>query len=217
MKNGRLLFGAVALALLSTSANAAILYTQPANGSAFFASQFDTAGNSIFAITYDNFKLASSASVSSINFTGEYDVDPPPPPFLTGFTLSFYSDSSGQPGGLLYTQSVSGNANETPVGGETFSYDINLTSPFAATGGTTYWVSVVSDLALPIVWGWVNGSGGDGLSYQDVSGSRLQFQNDLAFTLNGDATSVPEPLTISLFGTGLAGAVAMRRRKKKEA
>jgi len=30
-------------------------------------------------------------------------------------------------------------------------------------------------------------------------------------------TAVPEPLTIALFGAGLAGAVAMRRRKKKTA
>lgn len=29
------------------------------------------------------------------------------------------------------------------------------------------------------------------------------------------ATTVPEPLTLSLFGAGLAGVVAMRRRKKK--
>jgi len=29
--------------------------------------------------------------------------------------------------------------------------------------------------------------------------------------------SVPEPLTLSLFGAGLAGAVAMRRRKKNVA
>ena len=31
----------------------------------------------------------------------------------------------------------------------------------------------------------------------------------------GEATPVPEPVTLSLFGAGLAGAVAMRRRKKK--
>lgn len=31
---------------------------------------------------------------------------------------------------------------------------------------------------------------------------------------SGDATAIPEPLTLSLFGAGLAGAVAIRRRKK---
>jgi hypothetical protein len=34
---------------------------------------------------------------------------------------------------------------------------------------------------------------------------------------SGTITTVPEPFTLSLFGTGLAGAVAMRRRKKKVA
>ena len=80
MKFGRLLLGALALALLSSSANAAILYSQPANGAVLLASQFDTAGGSIFAITYDNFALTSSAGISSIDFTGAYDTDPPPPP-----------------------------------------------------------------------------------------------------------------------------------------
>lgn len=32
-----------------------------------------------------------------------------------------------------------------------------------------------------------------------------------------ESTAVPEPFTLSLFGTGLAGAVAMRRRKKAKA
>ena len=31
------------------------------------------------------------------------------------------------------------------------------------------------------------------------------------------ATPVPEPITLALFGAGLAGAVAMRRRKTKKA
>ena len=35
-----------------------------------------------------------------------------------------------------------------------------------------------------------------------------------AFSLTGNIPSVPEPITLSFFGAGLAGAVAMRRRKK---
>lgn len=35
------------------------------------------------------------------------------------------------------------------------------------------------------------------------------------FLLSGPTTAVPEPLTLSLFGAGLAGAAALRRRGKK--
>jgi hypothetical protein len=37
------------------------------------------------------------------------------------------------------------------------------------------------------------------------------------FQFRSDIDAVPEPLTLSLFGAGLAGAVAVRRRKKKAA
>jgi hypothetical protein len=64
-----------------------------------------------------------------------------------------------------------------------------------------------------------------GISYDSA---QYNFGGSLAFpdssfgtTLVGPAvlgtsfgTSVPEPITLSLFGAGLAGAVAMRRRKK---
>jgi hypothetical protein len=45
------------------------------------------------------------------------------------------------------------------------------------------------------------------------SGHLVTQYDNLSFAV----TNVPEPFTLSLFGTGLAGAVAMRRRKKKTA
>jgi len=48
-----------------------------------------------------------------------------------------------------------------------------------------------------------------GFIYQPVNGpTRLPVTGSIT------AASVPEPITLSLFGMGLAGAVAMRRRKK---
>jgi hypothetical protein len=41
--------------------------------------------------------------------------------------------------------------------------------------------------------------------------------DDLQYGLLSSVSSVPEPVTLSLFGAGLAGVIAMRRRKKKNA
>lgn len=51
-------------------------------------------------------------------------------------------------------------------------------------------------------------------AYQDVS-STFNMPSGFAFVQSD--INVPEPLTLSLFGAGLAGAFAMRRRKKTSA
>ncbi len=49
-----------------------------------------------------------------------------------------------------------------------------------------------------------------------TSGSNLQISTSIALQ-NNTPTDVPEPLTLSVFGAGVAGAIAMRRRKKQSA
>jgi hypothetical protein len=194
------------------SADAAVLYTQPYDGTAnLFASQNDTTGGfGNFATTYDNFKLASSSNITSVDFTGGY-FNPGAPGTITKFTLTIYSDVAGAPGAALYTQVVNSNGNEVLLSGNIDTYDI--ATSFIAAAGTEYWVSVVPDLGFPPQWGWATGTGGDGIGYQCFFGACGQTGNDFAFTLNGQGT-VPEPLTLSLFGAGLTGVAAMRRRKK---
>jgi hypothetical protein len=46
----------------------------------------------------------------------------------------------------------------------------------------------------------------------DGSGGQWWLVDNINF---GPSSAVPEPITLSLFGAGLAGAAAMRRRKKK--
>lgn len=50
-----------------------------------------------------------------------------------------------------------------------------------------------------------------------ADGGFIDFQDGGSFALDGGVrvTSVPEPLTLSLLGDGLVGAIVMRRRKRK--
>jgi len=48
----------------------------------------------------------------------------------------------------------------------------------------------------------------------NVDGTPL---DDVTIQFRSDIQAVPEPVSISLFGTGLAGAIAMRRRRRKAA
>ena len=52
---------------------------------------------------------------------------------------------------------------------------------------------------------------------QGLTFTELPYHITLNLVTTTSASSVPEPLTLSIVGAGLAGAVAMRRRKKKAA
>jgi len=84
---------------------------------------------------------------------------------------------------------------------------VDLTTPFLAQAGTTYWLSVQATMPFPPQWGWAGGTGGDGIAYQDFLGSRSQLPTDLAFRL-----TTPEPSILALIGIGLAGIGFQRRR-----
>lgn len=225
-----------------------IVYSQAANQWGAYASQNDTTpvdGYGNFATVYDNFTLGSSASITSVGWTGAYFYGPPATGTITGFTLKLWSDVIDVGTGLhrpeveapaILTETVIGNAGETdlgitdvapPYGGnEMYSYGMNLATPFAATGGTRYWLSIVADTAYPPEWGWetagLNGynTGPDGPYYdQSVSlsyrqeGSPALVRNisggDFAFSFS----EVPEPATMSLLAFALGGLVLIRKRK----
>jgi hypothetical protein len=58
-------------------------------------------------------------------------------------------------------------------------------------------------------------AGGSALSFPDIAESaRGELAGPTVFT--AAVTPVPEPLTLSLFGAGVVGAAAMRRRKKAQ-
>ncbi len=212
---------AVAVVLTFVAASGAmanVLYNQNTDLNGAYSSQNDTTGgNGNFATVYDNFTLGGNGSVMNVMFTGSY-FNPPTQGAITAFTINFFSDAGGMPGGLLQSFNMAGAANETSIGNDnagdpTFTYSFNLSSSFNALGGTQYWMSVVPDLGFPPQWGWETGTGGDGVAYQDFFGNRSQLGTDLAFTLNGDLNRVPESgSTVVLLGGVLIALGLLRRR-----
>jgi len=70
-----------------------------------------------------------------------------------------------------------------------------------------------------IVWDFVSPLAAD-VSTDNISFAEFYCQACNGYTItgtSGEAIQTPEPITLSLFGTGLAGVVAIRRRKKKSA
>jgi len=215
------------VALVATtggSVSASVLYSQPFNSGnpQGFSSQNDTnlGGFGNFATAYDNFRLTTSSLVNNVQWTGVY-FNPAAAAPINGFTLQFLANNAGTPGAVLYTANISGNANETSLGNfggfPYFTYSANLSTPFTALAGQTYWVSVVPNIGFPPQWGWAAGTGGDGAAYQTFFGTGAPIGSDLAFQLNGSA--VPEPISLVVFGGLLVGGagIALRRRMTKAA
>lgn len=200
-----------ALGLLAQPAWAdPVVYQQAAlAGGAPFASQNDTGGNGDFAKVFDNFSLTARTLVTDVHWVGGY-FNPTSQAPINSFLVQIWSDAAG-PGTVLLADSQAGVANETLISGSTFSYDFDLTTAFVAEANTTYWLSIQPTLLFPPQWGWVAGTGGDGVAYQDFFGTRTQQPLDLAFSLTGHL--LPAPAGLALVGLALAGALAASRRK----
>lgn len=122
---------------------------------------------------------------------------------------------------------------EGPVTGEEVTFNITFLTPFdlppdhyffvpqvELSDGQFYWLSSVRPIVspgtpfLPDLQEWIRNENlaPDWLRVgTDIVGGTTPPTFNAAFTLTG---TVPEPLTLSFFGAGLAGVVAMRRRKK---
>lgn len=200
--------------VLSAPAFAATLFTQSFDQTGQLnASQNDIGSLGNFASTYDDFNVSGgNYTINEVQFTGGYFNGDPGD--ITGWTINVYFDNGGQPGTQQYTTHISGNGGETFLGNfngtPSYSYDVTGLN-FSELAGVKYWLSVVPDLSFPPQWGWETSAQGNGVSYQDFFGSRSQLDTDSAFTLIG--TTVPEPGTLIMMGTGVLGLAGAIRRK----
>ena len=204
-----------AATLISGAASAAaIVFDQGYIGSGY-SSQKENDGRGDFSKLYDNFRLASNTAVTGVNWYGSGAPDNG----IAGFLIEIWADGSG-PSGLLFSQSIEGNANETAsANANAFSYSTVLDGAFDANADTTYWISIQVSTTVPFGTQWFAGMGndvaGDGMRL-DFFGTRYYIEAaGMAFSLTGGGApnDVPEPTSLALVGLAMLGAATASRKR----
>jgi hypothetical protein len=207
----------LALLIATPDARADLVYAQPPGQFSFMllvSSTLNNFGNPPGFRTADNFALAANTVITDVHWWGK---------LATGgenFQFTFYADGGGVPGAVLASSGGSLSKMTVNVGSPfdpvTF-YSSDLDTPFTATAGTTYWLSVF-DQSPDASWQWLDAENvGDGGRQGENPGPPWNAGTpDLAFELTGTPalTSVPEPSALALLGAGGVALAGWRRWRR---
>lgn len=187
---------------------AAVIFEQlPDYRNGYFS---DSSGNFSWQRMAENFTLGTSSSVGAVGAWGIYYTNNIK---SDNFTVYIYADGGNLPGTLLYSgAAASANSVDTGVdafGCRVYESTVTLATPFNATAGTQYWVSLDNRTGLGSDWAWITTSAFDGIGAYtlDQGGS----WNGLGDSESLRLYDVPAPSSLALLGLG--GLIAGRRRR----
>ena len=154
---------------------------------------------------FDDFTLGNDGTIRTIGWQGIYCVQTPgagaPAPTASSFTISIWSDLNGRPNTAAalhtstYTVAQVGQTFEKNVSGLNcgtaanttwpfYLYSATLSTPFQATGGTKYWLSIQATTpSYAVYFGWRDGTPLNNLSLQLFNGVYTTYNIDRAYSL----------------------------------
>ena len=155
---------------------------------------------------FDDFTLSESRTITRVQWQGIYCVAtasaPAPAPTASEFSVTIHADVAASPneaqtlatgtytiGRVAETHLTTfvGTCGTATTSIPLYSYSVTLDSPFVATAGVRYWLTVRAHTPdYTVFWGWRSGTTSNGRSLQITStGATNVFTTDRAFALIG--------------------------------